>query len=325
MSKSESLQRAAMVLKSLPKREAAMIMSKLEASEIRDVVRETESLGEQNREAVLAALNQLCLEAEPLKTDRQAERERLNGQLIDQSGGSTEQDSGPFHFLAHLSPVLRSELMADEHPENVALVMMFLPSEVGSTLLRGLDSPMQVSIVRRLCEFRDTDQRQIHELALHLKLRLQKKLQRSEKPEGVQLAGQLLSCSEDRTRDQVLSYINQLDPLLVNELEQSIFRFEDLTHLEDLDVRILLKNVDTTYWAPALKIASLGVRGKILSNMAPRVVQLLNEQIEGAESLGRDTSNLAQLEIVNVCIQLNECGKIELPNRKSQMAKKIPA
>ncbi len=313
MSNSETLQQAAVVLKCLPKGEAAQIMSKLDAAEIREVIQESESIGDLSREAVLSALNQLSLEAASFKTDRKDERRRLNGRLREGAGFESEAGSGPFHFLAHLSAELRAELMADEHPENVALVMMYLPSELGSEMLRRLDSAMQVSTVRRLCEFEEVVESQILQLAINLKLRLQKKLQRTKKPAGVQLAGQLLSCSDEGTREKVLAYINQLDPVLVNDLERSIFRFEDLRHLENQDVQVLLRNVDTSFWAPALKAASSKVREKVLGNMAPRVVQLLSQEIEQIHELDPKISQHAQLEIVNACVQLNESGKIDLP------------
>lgn len=313
MSTSESLRQAALVLKSLPKGEAARIMSKLEPAEIREVINESQNLEEPSLEEKLTLLNQLALEAETLRTNRPAERQDLNRQLREGFQSDEEVDAGPFRFLVHLSPELRKELLADEHPENVALVMMYLPSKIGSELLRNLDAPTQISALRRLCAFEDVAENQISDLAFNLKMRLQKKLQRHEKQAGVQLAGHLLSCSDEDTRDHVLEYLNQLDPGLVDELQQSIFRFEDLQELDKVDLQIILKNVDTSFWAPALKGASLKVREKVLGSMAPQVARILSDEISGLHHVDSHVSNQAQTQIVNVCFQLDESGKIDLP------------
>lgn len=313
MSNSESLRQAALVLKTLPKGEAARIMSKLEPAEIRKVLNESHQLEEPDLEETLTLLNQLALEAESLRTDSDFHRQQLNQQLREGIPADEYVDAGPFRFLIHLAPDLRRDLLADEHPENVALVMMFLPSYLGSDLLRNLDSPTQVSALRRLCAFEDVTEEQISDLAFNLKMRLQSKLQRKEKLAGVQLAGHLLSCSDEETRDQVLEYLNQLDPGLVDELQQSMFRFEDLQLLDRLDIQVILKNVDTSYWAPALKGASLKVRAKVLGCMAPKVARILSSEIEALHSMDTHISNQAQMQIVNVCFQLDESGKIDLP------------
>lgn len=313
MSTSESLRHAALVLKSLPKGDAARIMSKLEPAEIREVLNESHRLEDPDLEETLTLLNQLALEAEPLRANRESDQRMLNQQLREGFPSGEQVDAGPFRFLVHLAPELRKDLLADEHPENVALVMMFLPSAIASELLRNLDSPTQVSALRRLCAFEDITEEQISELAFNLRMRLQSKLQRNEKQAGVQLAGHLLSCSDEETRDQVLEYLNQLDPSLVDELQQSIFHFEDLLQLEKLDLQVILKNVDTSYWAPALKGASLKVREKVLGSMAPQVAKLLSEEISELHAIDVHVSHQAQMQIVNVCFQLDESAKIDLP------------
>lgn len=315
MSKSVSLQQAALVLKSLPKAEAAQIMSRLEAGDLRQVVNESESLVDATLDDILSALNQLALEAESIKTDRDDQRQILNQRLTAGTDQQEEHDAGPFRFLVHLAPQIREDLLRDEHPVNLALVLMHLPKDLASGVLQSLDAACQVSVVRRLCEVEEIEQDQVTDLAFTLKMRLQRMLQRNETSSGVRLAAELLSCSDDETRDQVLDYINQLDPTLVSELQDEIFEFDDLKELDNLDIQVILKNVDTSFWAPALKESSLKVREKVLGNMAPRVAQILSGEIAELHCLDRQVSSHAQAQIIKVCMWLKETGKIDLADK----------
>jgi flagellar motor switch protein FliG len=313
MSNIDLLQQAALVLKSLPKREAAQIISKLEAHDLKKVMRESNELGNSDLNQVNSALGQLTVEAKPLCSTRRDKRRLMNSRLRHGSECPDKIKAGPFAFMIPLETEVRRELMANEHPENVALVMMHLPTEMASELLRSLESPLQVSTVRRLCEFQDECRTQVDELAFTLRMRLQQQKQRVESQTGVHLAGQLLSCSDGGTREEVLEYINQLDPSLVGELEKSIFRFENIRNLDDLDILVILKHVDTTFWAPALKPASKQVRDKLLGNMAPQVAKMLNHEISEMQLSDEQVALHAQAQIVKVCVQLSEQNKIDLP------------
>jgi len=317
---SESLQKAALVLKSLPKSEAARVMSKLDPRDVKSVMQESDKIGRRTEADVLAALNQLSREIEATQIDDDQSRKLLNQR--NKSACENQDGSGPFKFLVHLAPNLRTELLRDEHPENIALVIMNLPTDVGSQVLKQLDPAIQISVVRRLCQTEAIDSDQLSELAFNLRMQLQKKLNRIESPNGVKLAAQLLSCSDNETQDSILGYLNQLDPTLVDDIESTMLRFEDLSDFENLDIQILLKNVDTSFWAPALKAASKKVREIVLGNMAQRVAELLSTEIANLHSLDNEIASHAQTQIINVCINLAENGKIKIPTNKRENGRK---
>lgn len=309
---SDSLTQAALVLKSLPKGEAAQLLSKLETEDIQAVVDESSRLDRTSPDDVLEALDRLSKEADELRRDEDRDRQILTQRISVNDSSRTKDESGPFKFLVHLAANLRHELIQDEHPENIALVLMHLPTDLASDLLKRLEPPIQVSVVRRLCEVESPDKDQVFDLSFRLRMNLQKRLKRSESNSGVRLAAQLLSCSDNDTQEKVLEYINQLDPTLVNELQESIFLFQDLCLLDNADIQVILKHVDTSFWAPALKQASLKVREKVLGNLAPRVAELLSAEIAEIGPIDNQIAAHAQSQIINVCIQLCEQGKIDI-------------
>ena len=306
-----SIHKAAVALKSLGKRDAARIMSKLEPLDMKAVVAEANKTPEPDEEEILSTLNELSAEVESLLYDDDKKRQILNSRNQIQPGSDR---NNPFHFLNRLAPAIRDSLIRDEHPESIAIILMHLPKDIASNVMKSLENETQVSVVRRLCQFNENNPEKVSNLAFNLKIRLQKKLNRSESEKGIHLAAQLLSCTDAQTREHVLTYINQLDPELVSDLQHSILRFEQLASFDNVDIQVILKNVDTSFWAPALKQATIKVREKLLSNMAPAAASILSREIAEIGPIEDSLATHAQSQVINTCLQLKELGKINLPS-----------
>ena len=59
-----------------------------------------------------------------------------------------------------------------------------------------------------------------------------------------------------------------------------MFVFEDIARFSDKDIQTVLKNVETSQWAMALKGASDTLKEKILKNMSERAAETLREEME---------------------------------------------
>ena len=315
-SMTDSLDNAALVLKSLSKSEAAKIMSKLEVVDVRAVMQRSDQVNDRTEQELLNVLGQLSTEARRLSQGYDAAR-KIDVEKLP-SDQQEKNRPNPFRFLMVLPAELQCQLLKDEHPENIGLVTTYLPTDVSAQLLRQLDSSLQISVLRRLCQPLDLQEQQVSQLASNLRSRLDQLLKRLASPTGVQYAAKLLSCTESPSQDVVLDYLNQDNPELVDEIQSTMLRFEDLKHFDTLDVEVLLKNVNTAWWAPALKSASRGVREKVMNNMAPRVVEILSAEIAEIHDIDHEQAAKAQSQVITTCIKLAEKGKINLPAKTAK-------
>lgn len=314
----DSLSNAALVLKSLSKSEAAKIMSKLEVVDVRAVMQRSDQVNDRTEQEVLDALGRLSTEARGLSEGCDAVRGIDVEKLPPAPQRRDKNGSNPFRFLTVLPAELQYQLLKDEHPENIGVVTTYLPTEVSAELLKQMTSSLQISVLRRLCHPFQLQEQQVSQLASNLRSRLDLLLKRLTSPTGVQYAANLLSCTESRSQEVVLNYLNQDNPELVDEIQSTMLRFEDLKHFEILDIEVLLKNANTALWAPALKSASRGVREKIMSNMAPRVVEILSAEIADIHEIDHEQAAQAQSQVVTTCIKLAEKGKINLPAKTAK-------
>ncbi len=320
MSEKPGLKNAAIVLKSLPKKQAARIVSTLEPHEIQSVLEAMEQVDQIAAGDIESTMEKLDQAAGLLDEDGDSPAglpARFRSHPLPGCQGppqNPDDGSQPFQFLQGIVPALCCQLLQDEHPQNIAIVLSWIDPGRASEILKNLEPANRVSVLRRLCEYNRTANSEVTELSYALKRRL-KKLVSSENycRRGVDTAANLLSCTDARTQADLLDYLNQSDPELAARLLNSVVHIADLQRMSDRDIKTLLQAVDTTCWAPALKPAALETRAKVLRNMAEAPAGLLSQEIANLGPVDELTSAQAQKAIINEALRLHRLGRIDLP------------
>lgn len=329
MSHSRSLIQAAMVLKRLTKSQAAAVISRLQPAEIKRVLKAIEQLGDSSDVGVAEAQRRLVRESQPAGIDH-ANQERLQNQIssdIDGSkidaaepGSSADSKSSvepgterPFEFVIGIAPSIRQQLLEDEHPQQIAIVLSLLPPDVASETMNRFDSMTQLSILKRICEIDEINEEDVVRLSNALKTRFKKMLSTTQRNSaGVELAADLLSCTDQDAQESMIAYVGQTDPDLALKLKRTVFRIEDLALLDDSSLRLLLGSVDTSVWAPALKHAPYSLKTRIFSCMAAKPAEWLAHEIEQLGKLEPTGENHARQTIIQAVLKLAREGQIDL-------------
>ena len=104
----------------------------------------------------------------------------------------------------------------------------------------------------------------------------------------------------------------QEDPDLVEEIRRLMFVFEDLTKFSDKDIQMVLKNIETSQWAMALKGASEELKQKVLGNMSQRAADMLKEEMDYLGPVKLSAVEQMQQQIVDVVRRLEDAGEITM-------------
>ena len=319
MNQKQNLRQAAILLNSLPKKQAAKIFMLLEPSEMEVVFRHMSMVDLVSAKDLRQAYDEFVRGTESVSVKAPPKR---SSQRVNLSEAPTGKDNrlkvGMFDFLVDIAPQLQVKLLENEHPKNIALVLSLLPVEVGSGIIHELPSETRVNILRRMCQTDEFDRRRGKQLADILKKRMDNLLnQNLYRKKGVDVATRLLSCVDPQTYDSILSNLDHKDPDLANQLKQSVFSFADLQYLDDRDLKVILKSVDTSNWAPALKDGSLNLKKKILQNLAAKPAELLNYEMANIGPVSDAAAEEARHQVVTICLQLSDRGQISLADTTS--------
>jgi flagellar motor switch protein FliG len=219
----------------------------------------------------------------------------------------------PFAFLRNVDSQNILTYVIDEHPQTIALVLSHLPAAAGASILAGLPPERQISVVQRIAQMGQTSPDIIKEVELGLERRMSSVMSQSfENAGGVGAVAEMLNVADRATERQLMEQLSLEDAELVEEIRRLMFVFEDMAKFTDKDLQIVMKNVETSQWATALKGCSNELRDKVFKNMSSRAADMLKEEIGYLGPVKLSAVEAKQQEIVDVVRRLEDSGELEL-------------
>jgi flagellar motor switch protein FliG len=315
------LHNAAVLLMTLPEEEASEVMAKLDAKQVEQVsieIARTRTVAAEEQERVIKEFT----EANPSLGGRGGGLE-LAKALIQKALGSNAAaalvnirqsiEATPFGFLRHVDSQNILTYIIDEHPQTIALILSHLPANFGAEILAGLPEARRLAVVRRIATMGRTNPEIIREVETGLERRMSSVMSQSfERAGGVDAVAEMLNVSDRATERAILDDLGKEDAELVEEIRRLMFVFEDIGRFSDRDIQTVLKNVETSQWAMALKGASDTLKEKILRNMSERAAETLREEMEYLGPAKRSVVEAKQQEVVDVIRTLEDRGEIDI-------------
>ena len=315
-----NMHKAAVLLMSLPDEQAADLLGKLEPKQVEAVSIEIAKLGAVSADDQEAAIQEFAC-ANPTALAGSAGGLDVAKQLVERAlgkgAGATLDnvrqsiEALPFGFLQKVDSQNLLTFIIDEHPQTIALILSHVPSLQAADIISGLPADRQLAVIRRIASMGQTSPEIIQEVEKGLEKRMASVMsQQFENAGGVGSVAEMLNVIDRATERSLLENLAQEDPDLVEEIRRLMFVFEDISKLNDRDVQSLLKNVESSQWAMALKGASEELKDKILSNMSKRASDLLNEEIEYLGPVRLSTVEQTQQQIVDIVRRLEDAGEL---------------
>ncbi len=315
-----SIRNAAVILLCLPEELAGQVLAKLSPQQVELVSIELAQLEamtvDDQEDAIIefAAMN-------PASTGRNSGGLDLATNLVQQAlgkkAGSTIEnlrqtvEGVPFGFLKKVDPQNLVTFIMEEHPQTIALILSHLPPSFGAEVIASLDPEKQIGVIRRIANMGQTSPEVIQQVEEGLERRMVSVMAQSfENAGGVPSVAEILNVTDRSTERTLLENLGHDDPDLVEEIRRLMFVFDDVAKLNDKDIQSVLKNIETSQWAMALKGASQELREKILGNMSQRAAQMLSEEMDFLGAVRLSEVEAVQQEVVDVVRRLEELGEI---------------
>jgi flagellar motor switch protein FliG len=316
----ENVRKAAILLMSLPEEQAAQILSKLTPKQVEVVSIEIAKLGRLGGEEQEAVIHEFA-EANPNSLGLAGGGLDLAKSLVEKALGKgatqtldvVQQSIAalPFGFLKKVDPQNLLTFIIDEHPQTIALILSHLPPAYGAEIIKGLPAERQLAVVRRVATMGQTNPEVIQEVERGLESRMSNLMNQSfEKAGGVSSVANMLNVSDRATERSLLESLAQEDPDLVEEIRRLMFVFDDLGKLTDKDIQTVLKNVETSQWAMALKGASAELKQKIMGNMSQRAAAMLAEEMDFLGAVKLSEVEAVQQQVVDIVRKLEDAGQL---------------
>jgi len=315
-----ALRKAAVLLMSLPQEEAAQLLTKLSPKEVEavsiEIAKLTNVTGEEQETVIneFATVNPSAVAGSAGGLDiAKALVERAMGKNAVSTLDNVRQsiEAVPFGFLKNVDSQNLLTFIIDEHPQTIALILCHLSPAQAADIIAGLPSDRQLSVVRRIATMGQTNPEIINEVERGLENRIAGVMSQSfENAGGVESVAEVLNVIDRATERSLLENLAQENPDLVEEIRRLMFVFEDINKFSNKDIQVVLKNVETSQWAMALKGASDTLKTKIFGNLSQRAADTLREEMEYLGPVKLSAVEQVQQQIVDVIRRLQDNGEL---------------
>lgn len=223
------------------------------------------------------------------------------------------QKRKPFMLARKTEPLQLLKTIINEHPQTIALILCFLQADKAAQVLSGLPEEMKSDVAFRIATMNKTSPKVIKQVEQILDRKLSNVLDGNfESYGGIKTLVEILNSSNRGTEKSILESLEQEDADLAEEIKDSMFVFEDIVNLEGVYIQRVLRDVDNSELALALKGSSKEVADLIFSNISKRAAETLREDIEFMGPVKITAVEEAQHKIVGVIRRLDEAGEIIL-------------
>ena len=220
----------------------------------------------------------------------------------------------PFEFIRKADPNQLLNYIQNEHPQTIALILSYLNPNQAAQILANLPPEKQGEVTRRIAVMDRTSPDVVKEIEKVLESKFSSMLSQDfTTTGGIESVVDILNSVDRGTEKFIMEELDIRDAELSEEIRRRMFVFEDIVSLDNRSVQRVIREIDNSQWAVALKSASEEVKEVIFSNMSKRLVEMIKEDIEFMGPVRIRDIEEAQQNIVNVIRKLEEEGEIITP------------
>ncbi|MEM9603856.1 MAG: flagellar motor switch protein FliG [Pseudomonadota bacterium] len=217
--------------------------------------------------------------------------------------------------LKSLEPNVIFEILRDEHPQIISVVISLIEGKKAAELLKMFPEESHNDFVLRVANLNTVTPQALRELDHVLERALGTQTDSGSTPQsvgGASTAAALINAVGGDMAEGFKAFLLEHDEALGKKIDDLLFVFEDLMALDDRAIQTLLRDVSTDDLVVALKGASEPLFEKILRNMSSRAAEMLRDDIDARGPVRVADVEEAQKRICNQTKELEAQGKIML-------------
>jgi flagellar motor switch protein FliG len=207
-----------------------------------------------------------------------------------------------------------AELIRQEHPQIVAIVMAYLDSDQAAEVLNHFPDPLRADVVLRVATLDGIQPTALHELDEVIEKQFAGRTGglKSSVLGGVKSAANILNFMDSSVEAKVVELISKADEALGSRIQDLMFVFDDISQIDDRGMQEVLRAVPSDKLLLAIKGADEPLKQKIFKNMSQRAAEMLKDDLEAKGPVRLSEVEAAQKEILAIVRKMSEAGTIQL-------------
>jgi len=217
----------------------------------------------------------------------------------------------PFDFIRRVDSNQILNVIHNEHPQTIALVLSYIEPRQSAQIIASLPSERQTEIISRVSKMGSTSPEYVKEAERIL----ERKITSMGFTENIIVGGidtivEIINSLDRSSEKNILESLDVNDSELADEIRKRLFVFEDIAKLNNVTVQRVLREINNADLAVALKMAGEDVTRVIFGNISKRLQDMIKDDMEVMGPVRVRDVEEAQQRIVNVIRKLEDEGEI---------------
>ena len=317
----DGVQKAAILLITLGPEKAASIFKHLKEDEIEQLTLEISNIRNvtpAEKEVVLSEFYEVCLAQQYIEEGGIGYAKDLLQKALGEDKAkevlgklTASLQVRPFEFIRKTEASQILNFIQDEHPQTIALILSYLSSTQAAGIISTLTPDKQTDVAKRIALMDRTSPDVIKEVENILEQKLSSLVNQDYTiVGGIDSIVEVLNTVDRGTEKHIMENLEIEEPELADEIRKKMFVFEDILMLDDRSIQRVLREVENSELAVALKGANEDVQNAIFNNMSSRLSAMIREDMEYMGPVRMKDVEEAQQKIVNVIRKLEDSGEI---------------
>jgi len=215
--------------------------------------------------------------------------------------------------LKWMDPRAIADLIRQEHPQIIAIIMALLDSDQAAETLGYMPERVRSDVIMRVATLQGVQPSALMELDDIMEKQLSGNANvKSSTLGGIDTAANILNFLDSSVEASIMDQISEADFDLGQKIQDKMFVFDDLASIDDRGIQTLLREVSTDSLLLALRGADDEMKQKIFGNMSRRAAEMLRDDLEAAAPARLSDVEAAQKDILSIARRLADAGEIQL-------------
>jgi len=316
-------ERAAIFMMSLGEQSAAEVLKHMSPREVQQVGSAMASLNNVSNEKVHAVLGQFAEHMREQSAVAVDSAEYVRNVLIaalgeEKAGGLLDRilqdkNNKGLDSLKWMDPRAVAEVIQNEHPQIIAIVIASLESDHAAEVLMHIPESNRSDVLMRIATLDDVSPAALDELNGVLEKQFSGNANvQSTGVGGIKTAASILNLMDSDAEAAITVSITEKDADLAKEISDKMFVFENLLAVDDRGIQSILREVQSDTLIVALKGTDDEMKEKIFSNMSSRAAEMMREDLDAKGPVRLKDVEEAQKAILEIATRMAESGDISL-------------
>lgn len=216
--------------------------------------------------------------------------------------------------LKWMHPSTISNMLRNEHPQVVAIVLSYFDADQAAEVLRGIPERFQAEVIYRIATLTTIQPRALFDLNDVLE-------GASSDGEG----GKLATIGGEKRAAEILNLVGSgfdsriLDDIAIEHediskaIQDKMFVFDDIEGIDDRGIQVIVAEIPSDILILALKGAEDALKEKFLSNVSKRQADIMRDDLEMGGPVKLSAVEDAQRTIIQTVRRLAEEDKVMMP------------